>query len=215
MDGRNGPWRWGGISLARVHEVIDVPPPTGSFQAGMPGASKGRRHPWMSTAQCFWRVSEPSERTVRRLPLEPGVEVSSGAIVEGLPRLCMPASSVRNDLVVDIQASPAIHAEETGWQDSDLPGSIWMVSPQLGGLTRRITRVREPPSDRRAGRPARACGEATSTQRRTSLRGCLNGVGCMTGFALPHRRPLSRSVVAAPGVPAHEHPSRVGRLICQ
>jgi hypothetical protein len=76
-------------------------------------------------------------RTVMRLPIRQirellrtlhGGEVSIGAIVEVLHRIRNPAQPVLNDLKATIRASPAVHADDTGWREDGLHGSLWSVS---------------------------------------------------------------------------------------
>jgi hypothetical protein len=57
-----------------------------------------------------------------------GCEVSVGAIVEILPRLRSPAQPVLDEFKATIRASPAVQADETGWREDGLNGSIWSVN---------------------------------------------------------------------------------------
>jgi hypothetical protein len=76
-------------------------------------------------------------RTVMRLPLRQlqevlrtlhGFEVSLGELGELLHRMTDYAQPVLSGLKREIRASPAIQADETGWREDGLNGSIWSVS---------------------------------------------------------------------------------------
>jgi transposase len=148
--------RLGGISLARVREVIDVPPPP-PLEITEHRVYKG----WC--AQCHkWHEApvEVSEqvlgqgrmgvrlasliaylRTVMRLPIRQlrevmrqvyGLEVSIGEIVELLHRIREHAQPVLDGLKGEIRSSPAVQADETGWREDGINGYIWSVStPQI------------------------------------------------------------------------------------
>lgn len=144
--------RLGGISLARVREVIDVPPAP-PVEVTHHRIFKG----WC--AQCQKWHEAPVDlhtevlgqgrlgvrlvsliallRTVMRLPIRQirellrtlhGCEVSIGEIVEVLHRIRNHAQPVLDDLKVTIRASPAVQADETGWREDGLNGYIWSVS---------------------------------------------------------------------------------------
>jgi hypothetical protein len=75
-------------------------------------------------------------RTVMRVPMRQirqfllnlhGVEVSIGEIVEVLHRISTHAQPLLDDLKATIRASPAVHADETGWREDGLNGDIWSV----------------------------------------------------------------------------------------
>lgn len=57
-----------------------------------------------------------------------GVEVSIGEIAEVLHRLVIHAQPVLDGLLATLRASPAVQADETGWREDGLNGSIWSVS---------------------------------------------------------------------------------------
>ena len=148
--------RLGGISLARVREVIDVPPPP-PLEITHHRIYKG----WC--AQCHKWHEAPVElseqvlgqgrlgvrlasliaylRSVMRLPIRQlrevlrqvyGVEVSIGEIVELLHRIREHAQPVLDDLKGKIRSSPAVQADETGWREDGINGYIWSVStPQM------------------------------------------------------------------------------------
>ena len=144
--------RLGGISLARVREVIEVPAPP-PLEITHHRIYKG----WC--AQCHkWHAApvDLSEqvlghgrmgvrlasliaylRSVMRLPIRQlrevlrqvyGLEVSIGEIVELLHRIREHAQPVLDDLKGKIRSSPAVQAEETGWREDGTNGYIWSVS---------------------------------------------------------------------------------------
>ncbi len=148
--------RLGGISLARVREVMDVPaPPPVEITAHR--VYKG----WC--AQCHKWHEAPVElseqvlgqgrigvrlasliaylRSVMRLPIRQlravmrqvyGLEVSIGEIVELLHRIREHAQPVLDGLKGEIRSSPAVQADETGWREDGINGYIWSVStPQI------------------------------------------------------------------------------------
>src|SRR5713226_6806118 len=76
-------------------------------------------------------------RTVMRLPIRQiqaylltlhGVTISSGEIVEVLHRLKAQMQPQLAALKMQIRASPAVQADETGWREDGSNGSIWSVS---------------------------------------------------------------------------------------
>src|SRR2546423_110270 len=144
--------RLGGISLARCREVIDVPPPP-VVEVTEHRIYKG----WCSSCQKWHEAPvDFSEqvlgqgrigvrlasmvaylRTVMRLPLRQlrdvlrdlhGFEVSLGELVELLHRIREYAQPVLKTLKAEIRASPAVQADETGWREDGINGSIWSVS---------------------------------------------------------------------------------------
>jgi transposase len=148
--------RLGGISLARVREVIDVPPPP-PLEITEHRVYKG----WCTQCQRWHEAPvEVSEqvlgqgrmgvrlasliaylRTVMRLPIRQlrevmrqvyGLEVSIGEIVELLHRIREHAQPVLDGLKGEIRSSPAVQADETGWREDGINGYIWSVStPQI------------------------------------------------------------------------------------
>jgi transposase len=148
--------RLGGISLARVREVIDVPPPP-PLEITEHRVYKG----WC--AQCQRWHEAPVDlaeqvlgqgrigvrlsslmaylRSVMRLPIRQlrevmrqvyGLDVSIGEIVELLHRIHEHAQPVLTDLKKKIRSSPAVQADETGWREDGSNGYIWSVStPQI------------------------------------------------------------------------------------
>ena len=143
--------RLGGISLARVREVIDVPPPPPVevihhriFQGWCAQCQKWHEAPVDLQEQVLGQgrlgvrlVSLIATlRTVMRLPIRQirellhtlhGVQVSVGEIVEVLHRLVRHAQPLLDDLKGQIRASPAVQADETGWREDGLNGYIWSV----------------------------------------------------------------------------------------
>lgn len=144
--------RLGGISLARVREVIEVPPPPPVevihhriFQGWCAQCRKWQEAPVDLQEQVLGQgrlgvrlISLIATlRTVMRLPLRQirdllstlhGVQVSRGEIVEVLHRLVAHAQPLLDDLKAHIRASPAVQADETGWREDGLNGYIWSVS---------------------------------------------------------------------------------------
>ena len=76
-------------------------------------------------------------RTVMRLPFRQiqaylatlhGVHLSVGELVELLHRISQHVEPMVEDLKHQVQASPAIQADETGWREDGKNGYIWSVS---------------------------------------------------------------------------------------
>jgi transposase len=142
----------GGISQARVREVIDLAPPP-PVEVVHHRIFKG----WC--AQCQQWHETPVDlheevlgqgrlgvrlisliatlRTVMRLPIRQirdllhtlhGLDVSIGEIVEILHRLVTHGQPVLDDFKAQIRASPALQADETGWREDGLNGYIWSVN---------------------------------------------------------------------------------------
>jgi transposase len=143
--------RLGGISLARVREVIDLPPPPPVevihhriFKGWCAQCQKWHEAPVDLSADVLGqgrigvRLTSliATLRTVMRLPIRQirdllrtlhGFEVSIGEIVEVLHRLVAHAQPVLDALKTTIRASPAVQADETGWREDGLNGYIWSV----------------------------------------------------------------------------------------
>ena len=143
--------RLGGIHLARVREVIDLPEPKPVevihhriFQGWCTGCQKWHEAPVDLHAEVLGqgrigvRLASlmATVRTVMRLPIRQirellrtlhGFEVSSGEIVEVLHRLVAHAQPMLEALKTSIRASPAVQADETGWREDGLNGYIWSV----------------------------------------------------------------------------------------
>jgi transposase len=148
--------RLGGISLARVREVIDVPPPP-PLEITEHRVYKGWCAPCQKWHEAPVELSEQVLgqgrmgvrlasliaylRTVMRLPIRQlqevmrqvyGLQVSIGEIVELLHRLREYAQPVLDGLKGEIRSSPAVQADETGWREDGINGYIWSVStPQI------------------------------------------------------------------------------------
>lgn len=144
--------RLGGISLARVREVIEMPPPPPVevihhriFQGWCGQCQKWHEAPVDLQEQVLGQgrlgvrlISLIATlRTVMRLPLRQirdllhtlhRVQVSVGEIVEVLHRLVTHAQPRLNDLKAHIRASPAVQADETGWREDGLNGYVWSMS---------------------------------------------------------------------------------------
>ena len=144
--------RLGGISLARCRAVIDVPPPPAVqitehriFKGWCAGCQKWHEAPVdlhievLGQGRIGVRLASMIAylRPSLRLPMRQirellhtlhGVQVSVGEIVELLHRLGAHAQPVLDALLTQIRASPAVQADETGWREDGLNGSIWSVS---------------------------------------------------------------------------------------
>lgn len=144
--------RLGGISLARVREVIDVPPPPRVevtehriFKGWCSGCQRWHEAPVDFSEQVPGqgrlgvRLASIIAylRTVMRLPLRQiqavlrdlhGFVVSLGELVELLHRIKRVAQPVLDDLKAGIRSSPAVQADETGWREDGQNGYIWSVS---------------------------------------------------------------------------------------
>jgi transposase len=143
--------RLGGISQARVREVIDVPPPPPVevihhriYQGWCAQCQKWHEAPVdlheevLGQGRLGVRLVSliATLRTVMRLPIRQirellhtlhGVQVSVGEIVEVLHRLVAHAQPLLDDLKAHIRASPAVQADETGWREDGENGYIWSV----------------------------------------------------------------------------------------
>jgi hypothetical protein len=69
-------------------------------------------------------VRLPIRQIHARLHTVHGCDVSIGEIGEGLHRISTQTHPVLNDLKATIRASPAVQADETGWREDSLNGSI-------------------------------------------------------------------------------------------
>lgn len=144
--------RLGGISLARTREVIELPPPA-SVEVTEHRIYKG----WCTNCQRWQEAPIDLQdqvlgqgrighrlasliatlRTVMRLPFRQiqvylstlhGVQVSGGELFELLHRMSQSFQPMVEDLKKQLQASPAIQADETGWREDGKNGYIWAVS---------------------------------------------------------------------------------------
>jgi transposase len=144
--------RLGGISLARLREVIDVPaqPPVEITEHRISKGWCAQCQKWheapvdlhaevLGQGRIGVRLSSliATLRTVMRLPIRQirellhtlhGFDVSIGEIVEVLHRLSKHAQPVLDHLKATIRASPAVQADETGGLEDGLNGYIWSVS---------------------------------------------------------------------------------------
>ncbi len=144
--------RLGGISLARVREVIDVPPPPPVditqhhiFKGWCAGCQRWHEAPVdvhehvLGQGRLGVRSASliATLRTVMRLPFRQiqtyllsfhGLEISLGELVEVLHRLREHAQPVLDRFKAEIRASPAVQADETGWREDGSNGYIWSVS---------------------------------------------------------------------------------------
>ena len=147
--------RLGGISPARVREVIDVPAPPPveithhrMFKGWCAGCQKWHEAPVdfheqvLGQGRLGVRIASliASLRTVMRLPLRQiqayllslhGLHISLGELVEVLHRIGEHAEPVLSAFKAEICASPAVQADETGWREDGSNGYIWSVSTPL------------------------------------------------------------------------------------
>jgi len=141
--------RLGGMSLARVREVIERPNP-------QPVEVIHHRLFTGGCAQCHRWHEAPVElheetvgqgrigvrltslialvRTLMRVPVRQiralllilsGCQISTGEIVERLHRVVSHAKPVLEGIKGRIRASPAVQADETGWREDGEKGSVW------------------------------------------------------------------------------------------
>jgi transposase len=144
--------RLGGISLARVREVIEIPEPRPVeiihhriYKGWCAQCQKWHEAPVDLQAEVLGQgrlgvrlVSLIATlRTVMRLPVRQigtllstlyGVVISAGEISEVLHRLVAHAQPQLDALKTHLQASPAVQADETGWREDGQNGSIWSLS---------------------------------------------------------------------------------------
>lgn len=145
--------RLGGIRLARCREVIDVPAPPPPVEITEHRIYKGwcaGCHYWyeapvdlheqvIGQGRLGVRLASfiATLRMVMRLPIRQiqmylftlhGVTISIGEIVELLHRIKARMQPHLAALKGEIRASPAVQADETGWREDGINGSIWSVS---------------------------------------------------------------------------------------
>jgi transposase len=144
--------RLGGISLARVREVIDVPVPAPVevthhriYKGWCSGCQKWHEAPVdlqehvMGQSRMGVRLTSliATLRTVMRLPIRQiqtylqtlhQVTISTGEIIELLHRLKEQMQQELVALKMKIRASPAVQADETGWREDGINGYVWSVS---------------------------------------------------------------------------------------
>jgi transposase len=144
--------RLGGISLARVREVIDIPAPA-PLEITHHYLYKG----WCATCQKWHEAPADVQeqvmgqgrigvrlisliatlRLVMRLPIRQiqtylstlhGVTISVGELVELQHRLKEEMQPHLDALKAEIRASPALQMDETGWREDGENGYIWAAS---------------------------------------------------------------------------------------
>jgi len=148
--------RLGGISLARVREVIELPQPRPVevihhriFKGWCAQCQRWHEAPLdlheqvLGQGRIGVRLSSLIAllRTVMRLPVRQiralllilyGCQISTGEIVELLHRLVSHAKPVLAAIKNHIRASPAVQADETGWREDGENGYIWAAcTPKL------------------------------------------------------------------------------------
>lgn len=139
----------GGISLARVREVIELPEPQPVevihhriFKGWCAQCQKWHEAPVnlheevLGQGRIGVRLTSliALSRTVMRLPVRQirtllwilyGCEISTGEIVELLHRVVSHAKPVLETIKGQVRASPAVQADETGWREDGENGYIW------------------------------------------------------------------------------------------
>src|SRR5216683_4582493 len=144
--------RLGGISLARVREVIDIPTPSPIevthhrlYKGWCANCQKWHEAPVdlqeqvMGQGRIGVRLTSviATLRLVMRLPIRQiqtylqtlhGVAISSGEIVELQHRLKKQMQPHLDALKAEIRASPAVQMDETGWREDGANGYIWSAS---------------------------------------------------------------------------------------
>ena len=148
--------RLGGISLARVREVIELPEPQPVevihhriFKGWCAHCQKWHEAPvdlhqeTLGQGRIGVRLSSLIAllRTVMRLPVRQiralllilyRCEISNGEIVELLHRMVKYAEPALEAIKGQIRASPAVQADETGWREDGENGYIWCsCTPRL------------------------------------------------------------------------------------
>lgn len=148
--------RLGGISLARVREVIELPEPQ-PVEVIHHRIFKG----WCAQCQSWYEAPVDLHeqvlgqgrigvrlsslvallRTIMRLPVRQiralllilyGCQISTGEIVELLHRVVEHAQPVLEAIKGHIRASPAVQADETGWREDGENGYVWSAcTPRL------------------------------------------------------------------------------------
>lgn len=144
--------RLGGLSLARVREVIEIAPPPPIevthhriYKGWCSGCHKWHEAPVQFHEQVVGqgrigvRLASliATLRTVMRLPIRQiqaylltlhRVSISIGEIVELLHRLKAQMQPHLDALKAQMRASPVVQADETGWREDGENGYIWAVS---------------------------------------------------------------------------------------
>jgi transposase len=144
--------RLGGISLARVREVIDIPIPPPLevthhhlYKGWCANCQKWHEAPVdvqeqvMGQGRIGVRLTSliATLRLVMRLPIRQiqtyvrtlhGVTISIGELVELQHRLKEQMQPHLDALKADIRASPALQMDETGWREDGENGYIWAAS---------------------------------------------------------------------------------------
>jgi transposase len=144
--------RLGGISLARVREVIDIPLPPPLevthhylYKGWCTNCQKWHEAPVevqeqvMGQGRIGVRLTSliATLHVVMRLPIRQiqtylrtlhGVTISNGEIVELQHRLKKQMQPHLDALKAEIRASPAVQMDETGWREDGLNGYVWAAS---------------------------------------------------------------------------------------
>src|SRR5947209_19535030 len=144
--------RLGGVSVARRRQVIEIPPPPPIevtehvvYHGWCSQCGKWREAALDVSAEVMGQGRLGMKitsliaylRTVMRLPLRQiqaylatlhGLKISVGELAELLQRLTHKMEPTLAGLKAAIRASPAVQADETGWQENGVNGYIWSVS---------------------------------------------------------------------------------------
>ena len=144
--------RLGGITLARLREVIDIPPPPAViieehriYKGWCSNCQKWHETPVdlheqvLGQGRIGVRLASliATLRTVMRLPIRQiqtyleavhQVTMSHGEIVELLHRIASHVQPLADGIKAQIQKSPASQADETTWREDGVNGYVWSVS---------------------------------------------------------------------------------------
>ncbi len=147
-------YRLRGQSVARTRQVLDLPRPTPivvtehqilkrwcphcmrwrtphiDWQAAGIAMGQGRLGQRLVALLAYLRtVARLPVRTIQEyLQTLHGLHLSVGAITGVLDRLAQAAAPAREELLAQVRASPAVHADETGWREAGRNGYIWTLS---------------------------------------------------------------------------------------
>ncbi len=98
-----------------------------------------------------------------------GLHLSEGGIVDSLRRLAAATADERARLAAQVRASPAVHADETGWRENGQHGYVWIMATPEGTCLYTYDRSR-------AGAVAQRLLDACTGVRCTDFYAGYNGV---------------------------------------
>jgi hypothetical protein len=98
-----------------------------------------------------------------------GLHLSVGGIVDSLRRLAAATADERARIAAQVRASPAVHADETGWRENGQHGYVWIVATPEGACLYTYDRSR-------AGAVAQRLLDACTGVRCTDFYAGYNGV---------------------------------------